>query len=322
MWLGQSEPTAERRRVPFWLVQSNGTTPAQLETGNRPQWSLNGSAFTAATNTLSSVSSLYGRYYLQLEQSELSVPGVMMIRYSSTTCFEQGAEGGPVQITPNNPYNPQYMSQQTRFQSGSISTAVLASGETNLDGYFAGAGIFVEYGDGNRQFNIISSYTGSTKFVTFLNPMARGIASTTSYWIIPGTTSTVSVPSIATLPQAVWEYTSGKTVDSVGTVGSVTTVQSVNTVNTVLSVLTVNSTLSATVANITPSAETSLIRSWLSFVVGNGRMVQEYLWPMRNKVESDYTRSVVTVYGPDDATVAWVASTQSIGHSVGGFTPQ
>ncbi len=285
MWLGQNEPSPERRRVPFWLVQSNGTTPAQLETGGRPQWSLNGGGYTNALNVLSSTSSQFGRYYLQLDQSELSVPGHMMIRYSSGTCFEQGAEGGPIQITPTNPFNPQYLSQQTRFQNGSTLTALLASGETSLDGYFAGAGVLVEYGDGNRQFNIISGYTGATKHATFLNPMARAIASTTSYWLIPGTTAVV--PSIASTGQGVWEYTSAKTIDA-----------------------------------ITPSGLTSLIRSWLSFVVGNSRMVQEYLWPMRNKVASDYTRSVVTVYGPDDTTVAWVASTQSIGHSVGGFTPQ
>lgn len=290
MWISQNELTAERRRLYWWLVQSNGTTPAQYETGGRPQWSLNGSAFTNATNVLSSVSSQFGRYYQDLTASETSQAGVMMFRYSSGTCFEQGPEGGPVQILPNSPYNPQYLSQQSRFVSGSTTSGALGSGETTADGYYAGAGILVEYGNGERQFNVISTYTGSGQIATFANPMQRGLSSTITYWLIPGTTGTV--PSTATVAQQVWEYTSGRTVDSV-----------------------------LTVLGMTPSAQTSLIRSLLSFAVGNGRIIQQYLWPLRNKVAADPLNSIVTVYEPDDTTSSWTASTTSASVAIAGFDP-
>lgn len=304
MWLAQNELTPERRRLYWWLVQSNGTTPAQFETGGRPQWSLNGSAFTPATNVLSAVSATFGRYYQDLTASETSQAGVMMFRYSSGTCFEQGPEGGPVQILPNSPYNPQYLSQQSRFQSGSTSTGALGSGETTADGFYSGAGILVEYGNGERQFNVISTYTGSSRIATFFNPMQRGLSSTISYWLIPGTTGTV--PSTATVAQQVWEF-SGRTVDYV------------SVVSIALSALTVESVIQ--LESFGAQLEEDVPRSILSFDVGNGRIVQEYLWPLRNKVVSDRTSSIITVYKPDDVTSSWTASTTTASIAISGFDP-
>lgn len=38
IWINQNEATAGLRIVPFWLVQSNGTSAATSEAGGRPQW--------------------------------------------------------------------------------------------------------------------------------------------------------------------------------------------------------------------------------------------------------------------------------------------
>lgn len=190
IFVGQNEPTAERRLVYFWLVQSNGTSVATTEATNRPQWSLNGSAFTGATNTLSAVSANAGRYSLQLTQSETSVLGAFVFRHSSATCFEQGNEGGPIQIIAANPYNPQYISQQSRLQGGTTSAISLGSGETTRDDYFNGVGVLLQYASGDLIFDIGSDYTGATKSLQLQNALPVAPASTTTYWIYPGTPAT------------------------------------------------------------------------------------------------------------------------------------
>lgn len=191
IFVGQNEPEATRRLVYFWLVQSNGTSVATNEATNRPQWSLNGSAYTAATNTLSAVSANAGQYSLQLSQSETSLLGLMRFRHSSTTCFEQSTDGGPAQIVPNNPYNPQYLSQQSKLQAGGTTSAIsFGSGETTKDGWYNGSFVLLQYPNGDLVGNIVSIYTGSNKQAQLQNALPTAPTSSVTYFLYPGTSAT------------------------------------------------------------------------------------------------------------------------------------
>jgi len=500
IFIGQNEPDANRRLVYFWLVQSNGTSVATNEATNRPQWSLNGSAYTAATNTLSAVSANAGQYSLQLTQSETSLQGIMRFRHSSATCFEQSSDGGPAQIIANNPYNPQYLSQQSKLVGGTTSAVSLGSGETSKDDWFNGAGILLEYANGDRIFNIISDYTGATKSAQLQNALPTVSSSANTYYIYPGTAATpigdvwnatvssystvgtfgqvlgyqsgsaqsgrasgISLASTATstndfynnqiiyitkgagngqaliisdytgatfsaevngawavtpnstseyilipfsaIPgasaptanqnaQAVWEYASLRTVDSAGTVngftGSAVSIQiaagtySAVTINgvtqitsavsllgprdysnvtvrsgaltpgtysgvtvevnnaagnfsglTIFGVTNLDSSVTlrsgthsgatvpgvTNVATIISTGRDQIAQSLLSLSVGNGRIVQEYLWPLRNKVQTDPAASVGTVFKPDDVTSSWTFGYSTSTVAISAFDP-
>lgn len=199
-----NEPTAGLRLVPFWLVQSNGTSAATVEATNTPQWSLNGGAFVNAANTLSAVSANAGRYTLQLNQSETSVLGTMVFRHSSTTCFEQGSTPAVVQIRSQNPYvnvwdEPrsthtdlssygwvlQVPSAKTLQGVVDTSNITLSSTETARDGFYDGCFIQLQFADGSYFGDYISRYTGSTKGISLQNPLPVAAASGASYTIHP-----------------------------------------------------------------------------------------------------------------------------------------
>lgn len=198
-----NESLLTRRKVSFWLVGSNGTTPASAESGNRPQWSLNGSAFTNSTNTLSAVSANAGRYVLDLTQSECSQPGTMVFRHTPTSSFEQGADA-IVQFVANNPYvntwdEPrsshtdlssfgwanQVVSGRT-LQGGTTSTLTLNSAETTRDDIHNGAFILVQYADLNFTGAYISDYTGSSREAAIDRTLPVAAASGMSYVLFGG----------------------------------------------------------------------------------------------------------------------------------------
>lgn len=202
--IAQNEPTAGLRLVPFWLVQSNGTSTATVEATNRPQWSLNGGVFTNAANTLSAVSANAGRYTLQLTQSETSVLGTMAFRHSSTTCFEQSSTPPIVQIVDQSPYisvwdeprsahtdlnsygwSNQVPSAKTVQGFAGLSHVTLNSTETTTDNHLNGAFIQFQYPDGTFAGNYISDYTGSTRGAYLQNPLLVAGASGMSYTILP-----------------------------------------------------------------------------------------------------------------------------------------
>jgi hypothetical protein len=87
--LYRSEASASLRRIPLWLVTSNGTSPATGESGGQPQvyWlARNLLANTAAT--LSAVSANAGEYYCELSASEVSQLGGGELQYRSGTALQ------------------------------------------------------------------------------------------------------------------------------------------------------------------------------------------------------------------------------------------
>ena len=73
------------------------------------------------------------------------------------------------------------------------------------------------------------------------------------------------------------------------------------------------------VAAIATAGRTAIARSFMSLDVGNSRIVQEYLWPLRNRVEVE--GSVVTIYKPDDTTSAWTGSVTTSYDALSGVNP-
>lgn len=87
--INTSEGSASLRRVPMWLVGSDGTTPPTTQAGGQPQinWLPRGTATVNTAATLSAVSVNAGEYYVELSASEVSCPGVAAVHYRSATAL-------------------------------------------------------------------------------------------------------------------------------------------------------------------------------------------------------------------------------------------
>ncbi len=96
----QSEATAARRRVYFFLVDAtDGKTPETGEAAGQPQISIAGASWTNTTGTLVAVGN--GSYYVELSTIELGTLGVYSIRYkSANTCEFQDC----FYVIPTDPY--------------------------------------------------------------------------------------------------------------------------------------------------------------------------------------------------------------------------
>jgi len=73
------------------------------------------------------------------------------------------------------------------------------------------------------------------------------------------------------------------------------------------------------VAQVATAGRDDIAKSILSLSVGNSRIVQEYLWPLRNRVQIE--GSTVTVYKPDDTTSAWTGSLSTATFALSGVNP-
>lgn len=93
MLIYRSEASASLRRVPLWLVSSDGTTPAGAEGAGQPQinWLGRGTATVNTTATLSLVSANAGEYYVELSASEVSALGMLAVHYRSATAIANSA---------------------------------------------------------------------------------------------------------------------------------------------------------------------------------------------------------------------------------------
>lgn len=87
----RSEGSASLRRVPMWLMLSNGTAPATGEAGGQPQINYlpRGTATANTAATLSLISANAGLYYVELSASEVSALGILSVQYRSATAIAQ-----------------------------------------------------------------------------------------------------------------------------------------------------------------------------------------------------------------------------------------
>lgn len=91
----RSEGSASLRRVPMWLVTSDGTSPATGESGGQPQicWHARGTTTVNTSGTLSLVSANAGLYHAELTASEVSALGIFSLHYRSATAVANAVFG-------------------------------------------------------------------------------------------------------------------------------------------------------------------------------------------------------------------------------------
>lgn len=83
----RSEASASLRRIPLWLVSSDGTSAPSTQAAGQPQinWLARGTATVNTSGTLSAVSVNAGEYYVELTASEVSATGLASIQYRAAS---------------------------------------------------------------------------------------------------------------------------------------------------------------------------------------------------------------------------------------------
>ena len=296
----RSEASASLRRIPMWLVGSDGTTPASAG-GGQPQinWLARGTTTVNTAATLSLVSANAGEHYVELSASEVSAVGIAAIHYRAAA------------VLPNSTY----------FQ-----IAAYDSNDSVRLGLFAlpnavaaAAGGLPTFGTGTGQLNLSSGSVGLIA-TTHSGATVAGLSS--------GVTLFANTHSGATI-QGLTLLNSGVTINS-ATYSSVT----VRVDPQAYSGLTVG------VSNIAPASYSGvtvgvgdMLQSVRSMIADDflfrdlagggfgGRSVQDALRPLRNRV--DLEGSTMTVYTEDDVTSAWTASVTTTSNSqfISGVNP-
>lgn len=267
--LYRSQASASLRRVPMWLMGSNGTTPATGESGGQPQinWIARGTATVNTAATLSLVSANAGEYYVELSASEVSAEGVLAVHYRSATAI------------PNSTY-----AQVVNYDSGDSTRLGLVS----LPNAAAeAAGGLITRGTGTGQLHVSSGSVGL-------------LAQTHSEVTIQGITRVNSSVTVANAEYSAVTVRLGLVSYSGATVGagniapasySGVTVEVSNIAQSARSLI----------------ADDFLLRDLATGQPGTGgRSVQNALRPLRNRVAIG--GSTLTVYTEDDSTSAWTAS--------------
>lgn len=296
----RSEGSASLRRIPLWLVGSDGTTPASAG-GGQPQinWLARGTTTVNTAATLSLVSANAGEHYVELSASEVSAVGIAAVHYRAAA------------VLPNSTY----------FQ-----IAAYDSNDSVRLGLFALPNAVAEAAGG-----LITRGTGTGQLTVSAGSVGL-IAQTHSGATIGGLTSGVTLfantHSGATI-QGVTLVNSNVTIANANYSSVTVRIAPVS-----------YSGLSVEVFNIAPGlysgvtlAVNDLAQSMRSLIADDllrrnlsaggfgGRSVQDALRPLRNRV--DLQGSTMTVYTEDDATSAWTASvtTTSSSQFIAGVNP-
>lgn len=282
----RSEASASLRRIPMWLVGSDGTTPASAG-GGQPQinWLARGTATVNTAATLSLVSANAGEHYVELSASEVSATGVAAIHYRAAA------------VLPNSTYF-----QISAFDSGdSVRLGLFALPNAVAEA----AGGLITMGTGTGQLHVSSGSVGlkaQTHSGATLGGLTSGVtlyANTHSGATIQGLSridssvtianATYSSVTVRVDPQAYSGLTVGTNNIAPGTYSGVT-VEVSNIAQSTRSLI----------------ADDLLRRSLAAGAPGTSRSVQDALRALRNRVL--IAGSVMTVYSEDDATSAWTAS--------------
>lgn len=296
----RSEASASLRRIPLWLVGSDGTTPASAG-GGQPQinWMARGTVTVNTAATLSLVSANAGEHYVELSASEVSALGVAAIHYRAAA------------VLPNSTYF-----QIVNFDSGDS----MRLGQFALPNAAAEAsGGIVTFGTGAGQLHVSSGSVGlkqQTHSGATLGGLTSGVtlyANTHSGATIQGLTridssvtianATYSAVTVRIDPQTYSGLTVGVNNIAAGGYSGVT--------------VEVNNMDATTRSAI---ADSFLARSIAKNADG-GRTVQDALRALRNR--SLLAGSTLTVYTEDDVTSAWTASvaTTSSSNQITGIDP-
>lgn len=138
----RSEASASLRRIPMWMVGSDGTTPPLTQAGGQAQitWYGRPAATVNCAATLSAISVLAGEYYQELSASEVSCLGMASVQYKA------GA------VLPTSTYF-----QVTNYDSGdSVRLGLFALPNAAA----AAAGGLITVGTGSGQLNVSAGSVG------------------------------------------------------------------------------------------------------------------------------------------------------------------
>jgi len=297
--INSSEASASLRRIPMWLVGSDGTTPANAS-GGQPQinWLARGTATVNTAATLSLVSANAGEHYVELSASEVSAVGIAAVHYRAAA------------VLPNSTYF-----QIARYDSNdSMRLGLFALPNAAAEA----AGGLITRGTGTGQLTVSSGSVGL---------IAQVHSGATIGGLTSGVTLFANTHSGATI-QGLTLLNSGVTINN-ATYSAVT----VRVDPQAYSGLTVG------ISNIAPASYSGVsvgvldmlqsVRSQIAddFLLrniasgsGGGRTVQDALRFLRNRFLID--GSTMTVYTEDDTTSAWTASVATVaGISVTGSDP-
>jgi len=296
----RSEGSASLRRIPMWLVGSDGTTPASAG-GGQPQinWLARGTTTVNTAATLSLVSANAGEHYVELSASEVSAVGIAAIHYRAAA------------ILPNSTY----------FQ-----IAAYDSNDSVRLGLFAlpnaaaeAAGGLITRGTGTGQLTVSAGSVGLIAQVhsgATVGGLTSGVtlfANTHSGATIQGLTR---INSSVTIADATYSSVTVR-VDPQNYSGLTVGVSNIAPAS--------YSGVSVEVVNLLQSVRSQIADDFLFRDIAGGgfggRSVQDALRPLRNRV--DLEASTMTVYTEDDVTSAWTASvtTTSTSQFISGVNP-
>lgn len=330
-----NESNASRRVVPLPpLVQSNGTSACTNESGATFFFSVGG-VFYGSGGSISAISAPIGLYEALFSASKVSTLGQGAVHYSSGTALPSRT---PIEIVATNSYDSMRyglfaLPNAAAEAAGGLITSGTGTGQLSVS--VGSVGLKAQTHSQATITGINNILAGNYSGVTFeTSNIKPANYSGVSFEILTGGIQTTSIgkgnysgvsvevkaKGIATSSietANVYSYVSWGAAMEVGSTVSIhagthssVTIQGLSNYANISSVtLNVGNHSGATIDGVrmlaTP-AERSISSSLLSTNMGSSRLLQEFLWSMRNKVT--VSGLTMTVYLPDDATSAYTAS--------------
>ena len=170
--IAKDESTADRRRVPFRLYTSNGTSPDTNASDGTILWSVNGAAQLSA-KSISAISANAGMYYVEFSQSNVSVLGSIAV-YTDTIATDFPQHVATVQVVNNNPMSLQ---SGVIIAGGSYSSTTVRLDLVAYSGATVGAGNFAPGVYSGVSFSIRDSGIATSSFQagTYSNLTVQGV---------------------------------------------------------------------------------------------------------------------------------------------------
>lgn len=206
------EATAARRRVPFRVFNSDGTSPDTGFSTVTVLHSINGGAQVVSANSSSVVSANAGQYYIEFTQAEVGTLGSMAVFIDAQAAdFPQHVAN--VQVVNSNPMSTQSNVQNVTVAAGTYSNVTFSVDqvETVQDktGYQIAPGTYSNVTFSCDQVETVQDKTGYTvdtvndktgytiaagtySNVTFSCDQVETVQDKTGYTIAPGTYSNVT----------------------------------------------------------------------------------------------------------------------------------
>jgi len=329
-----NQSNASRRVVPLPpLVQSNGTSACTNESGATFFFSVGG-VFYGSGGSISAISAPLGLYECLFSASKVSVQGQGRVYYSSGTALPAST---PIDIVNYDSYDSMRLGQFALPNSapnvsgglpliGNDYGSTLTMGVSNIKANtYSGVTI-----DGLSRINSSVTIANATYSAVTLRLDAVDYSSIVTVGVgkikaqaYSGVSVEVTTGGIQTASIGKGNY-SGVSVE-VLTGGIQTTSIGVGTYSGVtvgINNIAANAYSGVTIDGakfLSAAGERSAASSLLSTNVGNSRLYQEYLWPLRNRVQ--ISGSTMTVFMPDDTTSSWTASVTTAASSLNGIDP-